>query len=57
MGEPSKEQIEASDFLRKEFHDVINRYSEMTVYQVIGVLETVKMDIWDKLEKIHQTKD
>jgi hypothetical protein len=49
-----EEEISESEFLRREFHSVINRYPNMTVYQTIGVLETVKMDIWDQLERHHQ---
>lgn len=46
--------IPASDQLRKELHDVLRRYgqeSDVTVYQCIGVLEIVKLDLVDMLEK------
>jgi hypothetical protein len=46
-------QIEREDYLRKELHSVINRYSTLTVYHVIGVLRAVEMDLWDKLEEFH----
>lgn len=50
-------EVEESDFLRQELHDSIKRYSTMTVYQVIGVLDAVKMDMWDMLEKKHTRDD
>lgn len=47
--------FEESEFLRREIHDILKRYPNMTVYQTIGVLETVKMDIWDTLERFHES--
>lgn len=47
----------ASDQLRRELHDVIYRYgveSDVTVYQAIGVLEMVKLDLVDMLEKARE---
>ena len=49
------EQVPASDQLRQQIHDVITRYgqeSDITIYQAIGVLECVKMDLWDTLTKV-----
>lgn len=43
-----------SDQLRKELHDVIRRYgeeSDVTVYQAVGVLEIVKVDLIEMLER------
>jgi hypothetical protein len=51
-----EEEVTESEFLRREFHATIKRYPKMTVYQTIGVLETVKMDIWDQLERFHETE-
>lgn len=47
----------ASDQLRRELHQVISRYgqeSDVTFYQTIGVLEIVKLDLVDMLEKAHE---
>lgn len=47
----------ASDQLRREIHDVIRRYgqeSDVTVYQAIGVLEIVKLDLVEILEKARE---
>ena len=47
----------ASCQLRREVHDVIRRYgqeSDVTVYQAIGVLEIVKIDLVDMLEKARE---
>lgn len=47
----------ASDQLRRELHDVIRRYgqeSDVTVYQAIGVLEIVKLDLVEMLEKARE---
>lgn len=44
---------EHSDQMRKEIHAVIYRYgqeSDVTVYQSIGVLEIVKIDLVEMLE-------
>jgi len=49
----------SSDQIRIEFHAVILRYmdeSDLQIYQVIGALEAVKMDLWDMLEK-HRKKN
>lgn len=46
--------IPVSDQLRKEIHNVISRYgqeSDVTVYQTIGVLEVVKLDLIEMLER------
>lgn len=51
------EDIPASDQLRKEIHAVISRYSQesdVTTYQVIGVLEIVKLDLVEMLEKCRE---
>lgn len=53
-------EFEASDQLRKQIHDVIRRYgqeSDITVYQVMGVLEMVKLDMVDMLERKHDQED
>jgi hypothetical protein len=55
--QPDDPRVDASEFLRREIHNMINRYNEITVYQVIGVLEVVKMDIWDRLERMHKRED
>jgi len=47
----------ASSQLRRELHDVIRRYgqeSDVTFYQSIGVLEIVKIDLVDMLEKARE---
>ena len=47
-------RLNASWLLRRELRAVIRRYgqeSEVTVYQAIGVLEIVKLDLVDMLEK------
>jgi len=47
----------ASDQLRQEIREVIRRYgqeSDVTVYQAIGVLEIVKFDLVDMLEKARE---
>ncbi len=44
----------ASEQLRREFHAAIDRYSsesDLTVYQIIGVLEIVKLDMVEALER------
>lgn len=38
--------VDASRFLRIEIHQVIRRYTQITAYQAIGVLDAVKMDMW-----------
>jgi hypothetical protein len=53
MNEDLDKELGESDFLRREIHAIINRYSTMTVYQVLGVLKAVEMDIWDQLETFH----
>lgn len=53
MAEEPHAQV-ASDQLRRELHAVIRRYgqeSDVTVYQAIGVLEIVKLDLVEMLEK------
>lgn len=44
----------ASDQLRAQIHATIGRYAEesdITTYQVVGVLEAVKFDLMEALEK------
>lgn len=56
MAEESYSPV-ASDQLRRELHDVIRRYgqeSDVTVYQAIGVLEIVKLDLVEMLEKARE---
>jgi hypothetical protein len=49
-----KNDFAEEDFLRKEIHALVHgRYGNMSVYQTIAVLETVKMDLWDQLERWH----
>lgn len=51
------EHIPASDQLREQIHADITRYGQesgITVYQAIGVLECVKMDLWDTLTKVRK---
>jgi len=47
----------ASNQLRREIREVIRRYgleSDVTVYQAIGVLEIVKLDLVDMLERARE---
>lgn len=49
--------LTASNQLRREIHEVIRRYgqeSNVTVYQAIGVLEIVKLDLVDMLQRDHE---
>lgn len=44
----------ASSQIRHAIHEVIRRYgqeSDITLYQVIGVLEVVKLDLVDALDR------
>lgn len=53
-GSSDDQSVPASDQLRKQIHDVIRRYgqeSELTVYQAVGVLEIVKLDLVEMLER------
>lgn len=46
--------VDGSNQIRKELHAVIKRYmdeSDVTVYQMLGTLDAVKMDLWDMLER------
>ncbi len=52
-----EEQIIAAEYLRRDLHQVINRYNEVTAYEVIGALDAVKMDMWDRLERHHQESE
>ena len=48
------ESLEASAQMRKEIKKVIRRYgeeSDVTVYQALGVLEIVKSDLIEMLER------
>jgi hypothetical protein len=57
MAGESGSEFEQSEFLRREIHNSIRRYPTMQVYQTIGVLEAVKMDVWDQLERFHQEEE
>lgn len=51
-------EVPASDQLRKEIHGLIRRYgqeSDVTVYQALGVLEIVKLDLVEMLERSRET--
>ena len=51
------EAADASKQLRRELHDVIRRYSQesdVPVYQAVGVLEIVKIDLAEMLEAAHE---
>jgi len=48
------ESVNASDALRREIHSILRRYgqeSDITLYQAIGTLEIVKLDLVEMLEK------
>lgn len=50
----NQQPVPASDQLRHEIHEAIRRYgeeSDATVYQAIGVLEIVKLDLVEMLDK------
>lgn len=55
--EDHEKTISASDQLRVEIHNVITRMSkesDLTVYQVLGCLEIVKLDIVENLERFKE---
>lgn len=54
------EEFKESEQLRREIHNVITRYSKegnISVYQTIGILEIVKVELIQELEKWHNKKE
>lgn len=54
MSDDTSPVVTPSSQMRREIHSVVRRYgeeSDVTVYQIIGVLEIVKLDLIQMLEE------